>query len=85
VNLNKALDSTTHIEVRLYPNGSSTYTVLGTLDGTLDGAIADKNIRTFQTGIDNLAIGYAWKMPADTSVMSGVIGTNVEYNKITTL
>ena len=84
--LHKALEMGEKIEVRLYPSNYdvSTYTVLGSLDYSIDGAITSKNVRTLQANQTEFAIGYAWKTTATTTA-PGILSTNVEYNKITTL
>lgn len=86
--LNKALDISEKLEVRLYPQNYPTtgnYTVLGTMSYTEDGAVASKQIRSLQYYNDLASIGIAWKATAGSTTAPGVIGIEVDYNQITTV
>ena len=85
VSLQTALTQGNRIEVRLYPNGSTNYTVLGNLQYSDDGAVASKQVRCFNTGNDNAAIGLAWKTADNSTTAPGVVDVELQYNKINTL
>lgn len=82
---NKALASGEKVEARLYKNGSTTETSLGTASFSTDGAVASKIIRSLQTGVDTAAIGVAWKMTDASATAPGVLEGYLHYNAINTL
>lgn len=88
VSLQKALRATEKLEVRLYPQdypNTGNYTVLGTMDYSIDGAVASKQIRNLQYNQDNASIGIAWKATASSTTAPGLLGAEVQYNEISNL
>lgn len=85
VKTQKALASGDKLEARLYANGSSSSTTLGTFSFSNDGAVASKNIRSTQYNVDNANIGFAWKMTDNSTTAPGIIEANLLVNEIPTL
>ena len=88
VYLNKALQSGESLDVNLYSNESTDFLVgknIGSLNYANDGAVATKNIRTLQTGIDTAAFGVAWTTSNGTTTVPGLLKMDVTYNEITSL
>jgi hypothetical protein len=85
LNFNKNLESGEKVEARLYKNGSTSTTTLGTASFTTDGAISNKNVRGLETGVDNAAVGIAWKMTDASTTAPGIESAFLHYNEIKTL
>ncbi len=88
VSLNKALQQGEILDINFYPQNNGTAlggTNLGSFDYSIDGGVASKNFRTFQTQVDEAAFGLAWRTSDGTSTVPGVVGMEVDYKEITTL
>lgn len=82
VMLNKNLETGEKVEIRLYKDGSSTPLVLGSLSFATDGAIAGKKIHLRKYGIDNMAIGVAWKQADALATAPGILGITADYTPL---
>jgi hypothetical protein len=82
VRLNKNLASGEKVEIRLYKDGSATPLVLGSLSFATDGAIAGKKIHLRKYGIDNMAIGVAWKQADALATAPGIVAVTLDHNQL---
>jgi hypothetical protein len=82
IGLQKNLASGEKVEVRLYKDGSTSYSVLGSLSFSGDGARAAKKIYLRKYGIDNFAIGLAWKQSDALATSPGVISGVLDYEPL---
>jgi hypothetical protein len=82
VSLNKNLASGEKVEIRLYKDGSTSYSVVGSLSFATDGAIAGKKIHLRKYGLDNMTIGIAWKQADALATSPGVLGIIADYSQL---
>lgn len=82
ISLQKNLAIGDKIEVRLYKDGSASYSTLGTLSFATDGAIAGKKIYLRKYGMDNFCIGFAWKMTDNSTAAPGIVSAELEFKPL---
>lgn len=85
LNFKSNLASGDKVEARLYKNGSTTTTTLGNASFSTDGAISNKIVRGLETGVDNAAVGIAWKMTDASATAPGITSAVLHVNQINTL
>jgi hypothetical protein len=78
LHLAKSLESGEKLEVRVYANGSTSYTTYMTMDYAVDGAISSKRETLTLPDINSFSLAVAWKMTDGATTAPPVLAAEVE-------
>ena len=78
LHLAKSLQSGEKVELRIYPNGSTSYTTYLTMSYNIDGSVSSKREALTLPDINSFSLAVAWKMTDGSSTVPPVMSADVE-------